>query len=149
MATLEIINNFSLDSNGRIKTGKQGAAADGFSEEFPLAATIAGTCHFIEGLLSTAAVLTVFDDDDDVPADWDYLYFWADQDMYIQLISTTNVIFKCQAKVPFTLSYDSLLAAANATAITGGTEPTLVDIDSVVLGNYSGTPANFLFALID
>lgn len=150
MSTLSIINNFELDSNGRVKSGKQGAADDGADEPYE-GLTVSGTCHLVEGSLATATVVTVYDDDNDVPADFDYLYLWCDQAVYIQIIgSGSNAIFKVAAKVPFVLSgFDTVLAAADTTAITGGTEPTLTDIDSVVIGNYSGNTANYLFAVID
>jgi hypothetical protein len=149
MATLSITNNFELDSNGRLKTGKQGLAASGFGT--PLEITVTGTCHFMEGSLATATVITVWDDDNDFPADFDYLYLWADQDLYIQLIgSAGNVTIKVEATQPFVLpGFDTILPAANTTLITGGTEPTMEDIDSVALGNYSGNTANYLFAVID
>jgi len=149
MATLSIVNNFELDSQGNTKSGKQGAATAGFNT--PLEITVTGTCHHVTGSLATASVATVYDDDDDVPADWDYLYFWADQDCYIQIIgSGTNVVFKVEAYQPFVLpGFDAMLAAANTTAITGGTEPTLTDIDQVVIGNYSGNTMNYVFAVID
>lgn len=149
MATLKIINNFELTSLGVSKYGKQGAAADGMTDEMEY--TVTGTSHIITGSLATATVVTVYDDDDDTPADFDYLYFWADQDLYIQIIgSGTNVIFKIEATLPFVLpGFDTILAAANTTIITGGTEPTMTDIDSIVLGNYSGNSASYLFAVID
>lgn len=148
MATLNIVNNFEMTSQGISVTGKQGDADDGFSTAKTVSVT--GTHHTVAGVLATAAVVTVFDDDDDVPADWDYLYLWADQDVYIQIIgSGTNVVLKVEAEVPFVLSFDSMLAAADTTKITGGTEPTLTDIDAIVIGNYSGNSANFLFSVID
>lgn len=147
MATLSIINNFELASQGISKFGKQGAIASGFNDEFDI--TVTGTCHYVTGQLATATVITVFDDDVSALIDFTYLYFWADVDMYIQIIgSATNAIFKVLATVPFTLTYDSILAAANTTIITGGTEPSVTDIDSVVLGNYSGGTGNYVFAVI-
>jgi hypothetical protein len=149
MATLSLVNNFELVTQGNTYTGKQGAASAAFATE--LEVTVTGTIHSVTGVLATASVVTVYDDDNDVPADWDYLYFWADVDMYIQIIgSGSNVIFKVEATQPFVLpGFDTILAAADTTAITGGTEPTLTDIDSVVIGNYSGGSGNFLFAVID
>lgn len=160
-ATLKIINNFVLTTQGGVSlTGKQGNAADAITDAFDFAttATITGTAHYVSGQLATATVVTVYDDDDDKPADFNYLYFWADQDMYIQIIGATgNAVFKIAAKCPFVLAHPGtaaalqcgIVAVANTTPITGGTEPTLTDIDSVVLGNYSGTTANYLFAVID
>lgn len=149
MATLSMISNFSLPTQGRTLTGKQGASTAGFNEALEI--TVSGTVHEVIGSLTTATVVTVYDDDNDVPADWDYFYFWADQDIYVQIIgSGTNAILKVEATNPFWLSgFDTILAAADTTAITGGTEPTLTDIDSIVLGNYTGTTANYHAIFID
>ena len=158
-STLSIINNFELTSNGTKKAGKQGLAADTSSTplELSLAAkpfaaspAIVGTNHYSDGQIATATVNTIWDDDNDFPIDWDFLYFWADQDVYLQIVgAATNVTFKINAGIPFTLSYDQILAAENTTIITGGTEPTMEDIDSVVLGNYSGNTANYLFCVVN
>lgn len=149
MATLYICNSFEITSQGVRYFGKQGSAADGFFQ--PFSVTVDGKIHLVTSTLATAAVATVYDDDDDLPADWDYLFFWADQDVYLQLIAASqHVVHKVEAKVPFLLpGFDGIVAAANATAITGGSEPSLSDIDSVVIGNYSGSTANYLFAVID
>ncbi len=163
MATvaLKIVNSFALTTpSGLTVTGKQGSADDAITDEFDLATTmtITGTAHYVPGQLATATAVTVYDDDDDKPVDFNYLYFWADQDMYIQIIgSTGNAQFKIAAKCPFVLAHPGTVAAtqcgivavANTTPITGGAEPTLTDIDSIVLGNYSGTTANYIFAVID
>ncbi len=149
MASLYVVNNFELVAQGQPRTGKQGVAADGFNA--PLLLSVAGTIHQVVGSLPTANVFLVYDDDANLPVDWDYLYLWADQDLYVQLIgSASNVIFKVKATQPFVLpGYDSVLAAANTTPMSALTEPTLTDIDSVVLGNYSGLTANFNFCVID
>jgi len=151
MATLSIINNFSLDSNGRTKTGKQGTSTDDLRDAFAI--TVTGTCHFVEGTLAADTVVTVYDDDNDVPANWDYLYYWADQISYIQIIAAaSNAIFKIAAKQPFVLpGYDSMLAAGDTTIITGGSQPSIANtIDSIVIGNYvTATTMNYLFAVID
>lgn len=146
--TLQIVNNFDLLSNGLHKYGKQGSADDALATAMLI--SVNGTCHYVAGSLTTATVVTVFDDDDDVPADWVYLYYWADQITYIQLIgSGSNAILKLAAEQPIAFGgYDSILCAANTTPITGVSEPSLTDIDSVVLGNYSGNTANYVFAVI-
>lgn len=148
MATLNVSNFFTISAKGNTLTGKHGETTDATTT--PFAITVTGNVHYIPGQLSTASIVTVFDDDDDVPVDWDYFFLWASYDLYVQIIgSGSNVILKCLAKVPFTLSYDSMLAAANTTAIAGGSEPSLTDIDSIVLGNYSGNTADFLAAFVD
>lgn len=149
MATLTINNNYELVAQGLTSSGKQGLAAS--TLETPYDITVTGTEHKVIGSLATATVRTVYDDDDDAPADFDYLYFWADQICYIQIIgSGSNVIIKLAACQPFVLpGYNLILAAANTTIITGGSEPTGTDIDSIVIGNYSGNTMNFVFAVID
>jgi hypothetical protein len=149
MATLKITHNISLEVQGNTFRAKQGTSTDDFDEPFEY--TVTGTLHSMVGSLATASVVTVYDDDNDSPADFDYAYFWADQDCYIQIIgSGTNVVFKVEAKIPFDIpGFDTMLAAADTTAITGGTEPTLTDIDSIVVGNYSGSTMNYVFYAID
>lgn len=148
-ATLSILNNFTITAQGREITGKQGASTSDFTEAFDI--TVGGQVHYVVGSLATATVVTVYDDDDDKPADWDYLYFWSDQICYLQLIGATgNATFKIAATQPFVLpGYDSILVAANTTLITGGSEPSMEDIDSVAIGNYSGSTLNYVFAVID
>jgi hypothetical protein len=143
VATLSILNSFELDSNGRLKSGKQGEADSAVGTAFEL--TVSGTCHFLEGTLATATVITLWDDDNDFPADFDYLY------CYLQFVGTaTNFTLKVEAYCPFVLpGFDELLAAASTTLITGGTEPTMESIDSVALGNYSGNTLNYTFSVID
>lgn len=146
--TLEIINSFIAVIDGNTYTGKQGEITDLITDEFAI--TVTGPSHIVPGSLATASIVTVFDDDDDVPIDWVYFYLWTEVDMYVQIIaSATNVVHKIKAKVPFVLSYDSLLAAANTTPISGGSEPSVTDIDSVVLGNYSGNTGKFLAAFLN
>src|SRR5262245_13014743 len=113
MATLSIINSFELDSLGLIDFGKQGLAASAITDEYDISVT--GTIHRVKGVLATATVVTVYDDDNDVPIDWDYLFFWCDVTMYLQLIgSAGNVTHKVAAYQPFVLpGFDVILPAAN------------------------------------
>lgn len=149
MATLNIINRFSLSANGRLHAGHQGASS--VDPQDPMTLTVDGRVHDGSGSLATASVRTIYDDDSDFPQDFDYFWFKADQDCYIQLIgATANVIIKVEANVPIVLpGFDSILAAADTTAITGGTEPTMEDIDSIVIGNYSGSTMSYEFFLVD
>lgn len=148
MAVLSITDYFSLPVQGRTLTGKHGEAADETDEPFEI--TVSGLVHEVYGSLGTGAAVTVFDDDNDVPADFDYAWFWSDVDMYIQLIGATfHAILKVEAFVPFKLSgFDGLFTAANTTALSGA-EPTLEDIDSIVIQNNSGGTGNYHFIVID
>lgn len=150
--SLKIINNVVLTAQGTGFTGKQGNDSDAITDEYDLAnvVTIGGQCHSMVGLILTATAVTVYDDDDDKPVDFDYLYYWCDVDTYIQIIgSATCATFKVLARAGFTLTYNKVLAAANTTPITGGSEPAVTDIDSIVIGNYSGGSGNYVFAVFD
>lgn len=149
MATLSIWNYFQLDSQGVEKTGKQGTSTD--AAQTPFDVTVTGTDYAMTGSIATATVRTLWDEDSNFPATFDYLHFWCDQIVYLQLIAQgTNVIHRIAAKQPFVLpGYSTILAAANTTPIAGGTEPTLSQIDSILLGNYSGSTANFTLTLVD
>lgn len=148
MSTLKIRSDFTISVNGRTVTGKQGATTDAADDYFEI--TVDGKVIESHEQLATATVRTLWDDDSHTPVDFDYFFFWADQDCYLQFVGATiNFTVKVEAKVPFVLSFDSILAAADTTDITGGTEPTLEDIDHVVLGNYSGNTMNYQVALID
>lgn len=149
MATLSIVNSFSLNSFGLVEEGKQGLAASGIADEYDI--TVTGTVHRLKGQLATATVVTLYDDDNDVPVDWDYGFIWTTGTAYVQVVgSATNFTIKIAAYQPFVIpGFDSILAAADTTIITGGSEPSVTDIDSVVLGNYSGSTIDFLAAFID
>ncbi len=147
-ATINIIDNFSVEIDGITYSGKQGEAADSATDEYGI--SITGDAHVVPFTLATATAHTIFDDDDDFPIDFSFMFIWCDQDIYIQVIgSATCFTVKQLAKVPFKLTYDSILAAANTTPITGGSEPAVTDVDSVVLGNYSGTSARGLAAFFN
>lgn len=147
-ASLNIINNLDMSSQGLTTQCKQGSSTDAFSTPFTL--TIDGAKHHVQATLATATAVTVYDDDDDTPVDFDYLFLWADQDCYIQIVgSATAAVLKVKAKVPFTLGFNKVLGAAATTAITGGAEPSVTDIDSIILGNYSGSTLNYVFAIFD
>jgi hypothetical protein len=145
-ADLEIINTVSMETQGRTHTGKQGDYDD--TAATPKTISLGGQIHSMIGSLATATGVTVWDDDDDAPTDWDYLYFWADQDCYIQLIgASTNVSLPIKAGVPFTLYGDDVLAAANTTPLAAA--PSLEAIDSVRIWNQSGNTMNFDFKVFD
>ncbi len=145
-ATLEILNSFAMDSQGRTIDGKQGETTDTADTAFEV--TVDGKVHKVVGSLGTGAGVTIWDEDDDAPADWDYMHIWVDQDCYLQLIGqTSQVSIPLKAKVPHTQYGDQILAAANTTPLAAA--PTLEDIDSVRLWNESGTTMNYDANFID
>ncbi len=150
--TLKIINNFVLDSDGIQDIGKQGAIADLTTDQFSITdVTISGTIHRRKGSLATATVVTAYNASTDFPATFDYLFFWADVTMCVQVIGTaTEARFKVLKQTPFVLSgFGSIVASAGTSIITGGTEPTYTAVSKIVIGNYSGGTGNYLLNLID
>lgn len=147
-ATLEILDTFDVEINGVAYSGKQGAAAD--NDDTPFEVTLTGQIHNTGTTLATATVAKAWDKDTHFPITFLQLYFWYDQDVYLQFVTAaTNVIIKCTAKTPYRLTYNGLLAAANTTDITGGAEPTLAALDHINVGNYSGNTANYLLAVMN
>lgn len=145
--TLSIINNYTLENQGETYTGKQGAAIDGASEALEI--SVSGHHHGTSGTLASGSARTIWDEDDDFPTDIEYFWIWADQDFYVQVIGqTTNFIVKVEALVPFTLSANTMLAAASTTAISGS-EPSVEAIDSIVIQNNSGSVMNYKYGVID
>jgi hypothetical protein len=148
MSVLNIWSYASHQLSGGETTAKQGTRTD--APQTPFAITAADQQYDLKGSLSTATVQTLWDEDSNFPATFLYAHIWADQIAYVQLIAQgTNVIHRLAAKVPFVLpGYSTILAAANTTIMDGGTEPTLSQIDSIVLGNWSGSTLNFHLLLV-
>lgn len=148
MSTLNIWNHLSHSLVGSETTAKHGTTTD--APQTPFAITAAGNEYDLKGTCATAAVKTLWDEDSNFPATFLYAHFWADQICYLQLIAqSTNVIHRIAAKQPFVLpGYSTILGAANTTIITGGTEPTLSQIDSIAIGNYSGSTLNYHLVLV-
>jgi hypothetical protein len=147
MATLNIWNAFSLDTQGSEKSGKQGSASD--DPKSPFAVTVEGSSQAGIGSITTANTRQLWASASDDPSTFAYFHFWADQITYLQFITAaTNFTIKVAAKQPFVLpGYGTLLAAATTTVITT-TEPTLAVIASIYMGNYSGVTANYAYHVI-
>jgi hypothetical protein len=148
VATLQVQNNFEVTIQGVTYFGKQGPSTDAAADPFSIPVT--GRIKEVASQLATAAAVTLFDASVDVVATFAYLFWWADQITYLQVIGTgSNVVLKVAAQQPLVLpGYNLMLAAASTTAITGAAEPALTTVAKVVAGNYTGTPANFLLTVI-
>lgn len=152
MATLEIVNSLILTAQGIETAAKQGAIADSINEAFSITAvTITGNKIPRGFTLATATVAKLFDSAFDTPSTFDYAHFWADVDMYLQIITAaTEFRIKVLAKVPFNIpGYGSMIASAGTTAITGGAEPAVAAIAKIYAGNYSGGSGNGILTIID
>lgn len=148
MATLLITNYFSLQNEGVEISGKQGSITDDPKEPFSI--TITGNSQQIQGTCATATVKKLWDDDESLTATITYFFFWSDQNCYLQFVSgSTNFTIQILAKVPFIMSGNTLLAAANTTDITGGATPSVAEIDHINIGNYSGNTLNFNAIVIE
>lgn len=142
MADLSLISRFTVELNGVEFSGKQGSAADAAADAFVIDVDRG---ELKTGSLETATARTLWDEDADNPTGFGFLFLWASADCYVQLIGqATNYVQKVEAKVPFVLGSDQMLAAANTTALSG-TEPSVEAVDSVVIQNNSGSPLDYLF----
>jgi hypothetical protein len=151
---LNLLCNFEMTIRGITFSGMQGLG-DGAAVTAPFAVSVDGDSHAVPFTLATAAALTVWDDDDDKPSDFDFLFFVADQDMFIQVIcSATSFTVPVAAGVPFILApkTDGLTAKALGAASTtpmSGSAPSVTEIDSIVIQNNSGNDAHGMFFVAD
>lgn len=146
--SLKIVNNYTASIDGNTYTGKQGEVDDALSKEYAI--TVTQPAHIVPFTLAHDSKVTLWDDDDDVPASFDYFFLVADGDLFLQLVgTTTNVTLKVKAKVPFVLSYNSILAAANTTDLSTGADPSVTALDHVLVLNRSGNSVKGLASFFD
>lgn len=154
MATLSIISNFEIAVRGKTTSAWQGTSEDAL-QTTAFDVTVDGNVHGGPFTLETATARTVWDDDDDAPTDFDFLYYVASVNTFIQIIcSATSFTIPVLAGVPFILApkTDSLTAKALGAATTtamSGSSPSVTEIDSVVIQNNSGSPAYGFFYIVD
>lgn len=151
---LDISAFFEMTVRGKTISIFQGTSDTGTSGT-PFTISVDGNVHDGHFTLATATALTIWDDDDDSPTDFDILFFVATQNMFLQVInSATSWTVPILAGVPFILApkTDALtaksLGAASTTAMSGSA-PSVTEIDSIVIQNNSGTTAYGSYALID
>jgi hypothetical protein len=153
MANLNIIDRFSIEVNGTTFAANHGESDTLASEfyAFSESPTVTGLIYTYIGQIPTATVRTAWDEDSNFPTDFDYLWFWADQTVYLQLIGQTgSETVKVRKYAPFKLSgYGSIRPVASTALITGSSEPSMEEIDSIAIGNYSGSTANVKLFLFD
>lgn len=152
---IEVLNNFEMTIRGVTFTGKQGLAADGITEAFAI--SVDGKAHAMAFELAVDTTKTLWDDDDDLPDDFDFMFFWGDQNCFLQVIaSATNFIVPVLAKVPFILAPKidaasptaKCLGAANTTAMSA--TPSTTEIDSILVRHaIASTTMNGYFFLVD
>lgn len=146
--SLLITNYFSLQNEGVEISGKQGSYTDDPKEPFSI--TVTGNAHQAQGTCATSTVKKIWDDDESIVTTITYFFFWADQDCFIQFVTSgTNFVVPVLAKTPFILSGNTMIAAANNTDISGGASPSVVEIDHINIGNYSGNLLNFNAIVIE
>ncbi len=152
MAVLEIINYFNLDSLNDTDSAGAGPATqtDKVAPWTIDTLTILGELHKVKKVsLANATALTIWNQADDNPVDWQYLWLKVDQPtVYLQLIgATSNVKLVLTNDIPFVWTNDQLLCAVNTTPMAAA--PTLEDIASVVIYNNSGNTVNIIGAFIN
>jgi len=151
---LDIVNNFTVTVRGVTFTGRQGTDSNATDID-PFTISVTGDIHSNPFTLATATALTIWNDADDTPLDFNYLFFIADQNMFIQIICTvTSFIIPVLAGVPFVLApkTDTLTAkalGANTTTPMSGAAPAVTEIHSIVVQNNSGNTAHGMFCAVN
>ena len=153
-ANLDLINNLEITVRGKTISVWQGTADDSLPADV-MRLSVDGNTNYQPFTIGTGVARELWNSSEDKPADFDFMFFVADQNMFLQVICTaTNFIVPVLAGVPFVLApkTDALtakaLAAANTTAISG-TAPTVTAIAKIVVQNNSGETATGFFFLAD
>ncbi len=149
MATLNIKCSFSIVVNGKTIEGWHGTDSANDADDV-LAVTVDGKVNNQPSQIADATARTLWDDDDDFPSDFDYMFLVADQDLDLQIIGATlNVTLPVKAGIPFVLGYDDILAAIATTPIVADSVPAYEEIDSLRINNRSNSTANYVFFCVD
>ena len=152
---LSLIANFSLTVGGTTIQGMQGIREGDETPTTPFIVSVDGDAETMQHTLTTDTAVTVWDDDDDKPVDFDVAFFVADVNMFIQVIaSATSFTVPVLAGVPFILApkTDALTAkvlGAGTTTPMSGSAPSVTEVDSIVVQNNSGGTGHFWFFAID
>jgi hypothetical protein len=147
LATLKITNAISLTSQGVLTEGKQGTAANPATTPYEL--TVTGTVHKRIGTAADEAETLIYDSTVDFPATWDYLFFWCDQSVQLNLVtSATGFTVEVTQYQPFVLSSQKILGQADATNLAA--QATTTVIDEITMGNYDAdATCNYVLILVD
>lgn len=141
--SLDIINNFTYGDY----SAHQGNDSDDADTAYEITLTNDDVTQK-KGSLASGAGLTLWDEDTDVPVDFEHFWFKATQTCYLQVIGqATNFTVKVTAKVPFVLSTDDILAAADTTPLSA--EPTTEAVDSIRIWNESGSSLDYTVAFFN
>ncbi len=143
------ITTIEMSSQGGFVSGHQGAATARATAQFET--TTAGLVHQVVGVSDSAQAFTLYDMTGspaaDLPATFIKLWFWADTDCHLQLItSATNVIIPIVALDPFVMATGQLLAAADTSKITDRTNA-VTAIQQIVAG-FAASGVNYRLILI-
>jgi hypothetical protein len=155
MAILKIINNAEITVNGETVAIKQGASGSSAKTAFEI--TVSGVITSGHGTLTSGAgnERVIFDDDTFQPGSAspaDFFVFWCDQNCYLQFVgSSTHCLTSVLAQTPYVMHAGTrtnapttgiaILGVATTTDIAA--EPTLQLVDHILVGQYSGTTANY------
>jgi len=136
-----------MDSQGINISGKQGMASNPATT--PLSITVSGTVHSMIGTASDEAETILWATATDPPATWDYLFFWADQAVQLQMVATASAAtFEVAQYAPFVLSNYKMLGIATNTQLAA--QATTTAIESILMGNYDAdATCNYRLVLID
>jgi hypothetical protein len=147
MADLKVTTSISMSTQGLTIDGKQGTASNPAAT--PLTVTVTGTVYRLVGTIADEAELIIYDSTNDYPATWNNLFFWCDQSVQLQFVtSATGCTFEVTQYQPFVLSSQKMLGIATATNLAA--QATTTVIDEITIGNYDAdTTANYVLILVD
>ena len=131
MANVNTTVIIEVSGHGTYTLGKHGAAANSIHTPLITATATATGLHEKKGSLAGATAALIYDATVDLPATFIKLFFWADQDYQIQLLTTDNEVTHSGAALdPFILSEGGALTSVGILA-SANTNLQLDGVDSV------------------
>lgn len=146
---IDIVDNFEMANLGFDLTGQQGVPGGGLAQTDPFVYSVNGQGQTTPYSLATATALKIWDSAINVPASFQFLFFVADQNTYLQFITAAvNFTVLAIAGIPFKLSSMNILAAANTTPMAGSA-PAVAAIAKIYIQQNSGSTSNGQFTVIN
>jgi hypothetical protein len=146
--TLKTRNGFEVEVNGRTLVGYQGETDGVDTDQFEL--SVDGDAHYNPFTLQTADSILAWEAANDNPTAFEYFFLWADQDVWVQLISASGSVYHTvRAKQGFSLPEGTMLPGTSTTANDGSSAPSVEAILKINVINRSGNEAHVLAVVVN
>lgn len=149
---LSVWSYWSAFIDGVKHSGKHGASDEPYT--VPAEFSVDGNVHPFGGTLNDATLRALWDNDDDFPTAFKFLFFWHDGDKedntnaWLQFVGASlNYSIRIRPFVPFILGYDDMVIANNTTDLAA--DPTGETPDHINVWNANGDSIRYGGVIVD